>query len=408
MENDDRFPPDNRDTTYRDIVSGVAAETRELLGDLLHQFTNRIRQLQEHVHDAIAVSRQQAERVQQRAQTLEEDEIITEDMDDNNGDHRRFGLIPVAQDDANNELHQNQRMYEQRDFDEGQDVLDGEAVQEHDLWPERRQAEGEQEPGTNANQCRACNSDLAPHEIIRLGCGHAWCSQCLNLNARISLRSRQDYPAHCCDRVGGVGGVGGIDLFAVKDHFEDDVLARLAVVGEEYSDKNPTYCFDPKCSAYIQSPEAHGRFPFQWATCEKCKKVTCVECKGSKSLHPSPDQHPELLSEEDKELMKSKGWKQCPNARCRKMIEKITGCEHMKCECGTHFCYKCGRHLNLVQQATTELTCTCVAAALPPLWGQHLWAQRPPQERVEQQNQGPANPWARVPVVDAPPQADGV
>lgn len=43
--------------------------------------------------------------------------------------------------------------------------------------------------------------------------------------------------------------------------------------------------------AYIPCPEAHGRFPFQWATCEHCKKETCVESKGEKNLHPSPDKH---------------------------------------------------------------------------------------------------------------------
>ncbi|KAI0506436.1 hypothetical protein F5B22DRAFT_623554 [Xylaria bambusicola] len=44
-------------------------------------------------------------------------------------------------------------------------------------------------------------------------------------------------------------------------------------------------------------------------------------------------------------LAKRKGWKRCPS--CRRLVEKVTGCDHISCRCGQHFCYKCGEPYSL-------------------------------------------------------------
>ncbi|KAG1669190.1 hypothetical protein FOA52_001441 [Chlamydomonas sp. UWO 241] len=49
---------------------------------------------------------------------------------------------------------------------------------------------------------------------------------------------------------------------------------------------------------------------------------------------------PHLRSAEDAALLQlsdMQRWKQCP--RCSHMIERISGCSHMTCRCGTHFTY---------------------------------------------------------------------
>jgi E3 ubiquitin-protein ligase RNF144 len=40
-------------------------------------------------------------------------------------------------------------------------------------------------------------------------------------------------------------------------------------------------------------------------------------------------------------LADSKKWQHCPH--CRNLMEKIDGCLHMTCRCGTQSCYNCGQ-----------------------------------------------------------------
>uniref|UniRef100_A0A0A0KUV8 IBR domain-containing protein n=1 Tax=Cucumis sativus TaxID=3659 RepID=A0A0A0KUV8_CUCSA len=35
-------------------------------------------------------------------------------------------------------------------------------------------------------------------------------------------------------------------------------------------------------------------------------------------------------------------WKRCPD--CKNLVERIGGCSHIICICGSHFCYTCGTH----------------------------------------------------------------
>ncbi|KAF7316540.1 RING-type domain-containing protein [Mycena indigotica] len=37
------------------------------------------------------------------------------------------------------------------------------------------------------------------------------------------------------------------------------------------------------------------------------------------------------------------GKRACPNSSCGLLIEKVDGCNHMRCVCGTHFCWECGK-----------------------------------------------------------------
>ncbi|RYP14428.1 hypothetical protein DL765_006371 [Monosporascus sp. GIB2] len=222
-------------------------------------------------------------------------------------------------------------------------------------WVDRRDA------ATETTKCPACTLEVSPNEIVYLVCGHPWCKDCLNNNLRASLSSRQNYPPRCCRST-----PNGIDLSAIQAYLDEDVLLRFIDVREEYASKDPTFCFDPKCGTFIPVPETESQQTAQWVTCQRCKKVTCTECKGDKDLHPTPEQHPDLISKEDRELAEKEGWKQCPNRKCRKMIERTEGCDHMECECGTHFCYQCGRHLG--GRDVTEMACNCR--------GQNPWVNR--------------------------------
>ena len=182
--------------------------------------------------------------------------------------------------------------------------------------------------------CPACESVVQDNELVYLTCGHVWCSDCLNNNLRAALSARTMFPPRCCNAT-----PNGIDMTVIEGYLEDDVLIRYLNVGEEYASSDPTFCSDVKCGVFINVPTDNTS---QWASCAKCHKSTCTQCKGAYLNHPTPDVHPELISKEDKELAEREGYKQCPNSKCRKLLERIDGCDHMTCDCGTHFCYRCG------------------------------------------------------------------
>ena len=262
--------------------------------------------------------------------------------------------------------------------DQGGNVEDDETDEEdnqaehdptaHFVWVNRMDAVEE------TDKCPACQSIVASHEIVYLACGHPWCNDCLNNNIRTALTNRDHWPPRCCNYTRD-----GIDLSVIQAHLDDDVLLRFLEVGEEFSSKNPVFCFDPKCSAFIPAsqaaPDEHG----QWATCLHCQKVTCTKCKGDKNLHPTPDQHPDIMTKENRDLSNEQGWKECPNPNCHRVIERSDGCDHMRCGCGTHFCYRCGRVLAGTGDVA-GLACNC--------GGQNPWVD---QLRGENDPDAPPN-----------------
>jgi ATP-dependent RNA helicase DHX8/PRP22 len=49
--------------------------------------------------------------------------------------------------------------------------------------------------------------------------------------------------------------------------------------------------------------------------------------------------------------MKKMGIKKCP--QCLNGVQKTEGCNHMRCRCGSHFCWICGEKFS-----TAELCCS--------------------------------------------------
>ena len=236
---------------------------------------------------------------------------------------------------------------------ESDDDGDGDGIQQAALDPNDPTAHFLMVNRGDANHesiaCPACESVVQDNELVYLTCGHVWCSDCLNNNLRAALSARTMFPPRCC-----IATPNGIDMTVVEGYLEDDVLIRYLNVGEEYASSDPTFCSDVKCGVFINVPTDNTS---QWASCAKCHKSTCIQCKGAYLDHPTPDVHPELISREDKELAEREGYKQCPNSKCRKLLERIDGCDHMTCDCGNHFCYRCGRSLNY--GSVDGMACNC-------------------------------------------------
>jgi len=91
------------------------------------------------------------------------------------------------------------------------------------------------------------------------------------------------------------------------------------------------FCPHSRCSARLENRDIKGEI----GTCPKCRTKVCTKCKNEE--HRGVCKENELVK-----LAKDKGWKGCP--KCGRMVDKLPGtCNHVTCQCGQHFCYKCGR-----------------------------------------------------------------
>ncbi|KAJ7191389.1 hypothetical protein GGX14DRAFT_701594 [Mycena pura] len=101
-------------------------------------------------------------------------------------------------------------------------------------------------------------------------------------------------------------------------------------------------CIECRDSFMARMQESNEDYSFLYAECADCgvrKRAykrskpeetippgfffRCVACSATESLHVN-----------------------CPNERCGIPIQKIAGCNHMSCICGTHFCYACGKEFS--------------------------------------------------------------
>lgn len=168
---------------------------------------------------------------------------------------------------------------------------------------------------------------------------------------QFGFSSRQNFPPKCCQSL-----PNGIELASVKDYLDDELVLRLTELLEEYETDDPTYCANPKCGIFIPTRDA---MVDRYIACPQCDTQTCLRCNGPKDLHTKPLQCPEIISKEDRELVEREGWKQCPRLKCRKVVARSEGCDHMECVCGTEFCYRCGRELNPDEDGITGMACNC-------------------------------------------------
>ncbi|OQV01693.1 IBR domain-containing protein [Cladophialophora immunda] len=192
-------------------------------------------------------------------------------------------------------------------------------------------------------ECYVCLEVTPYSQLIRHEeCLHGWCRSCLLQQFELVLKSESHYPVRCCRTRTAVSHQHPVIVRLLGE----EAIARLEVKIKEYETEDRTYCYKPTCSAFIDP----NTFKGDMATCPSCQRDTCVRCKaefhsGSKC--------------EDSQDVAFANWKEeneasaCPT--CHRVILISHGCNHMRCHCGTEFCYQCNARWK---------TCQC------PLWNE--------------------------------------
>lgn len=182
---------------------------------------------------------------------------------------------------------------------------------------------------SEAFECAVCYGQIAPQEGTRLAnCSHQFCTSCLSehiknsvcapesiLNVRCvdadctQLITEREVRLLCPHETLEVGILAAIDDLVATDH----CLRRCPTVGCNY-----VFHF---CPVRMQSA---------------C--TVCPDCH-QKSIKPTVEQ---LVVEERalQKIMNQYNVRMC--ARCGTGLEKLSGCNKMKCRCGYRFCYVCG------------------------------------------------------------------
>ena len=133
-----------------------------------------------------------------------------------------------------------------------------------------------------------------------------------------------------------------IDCLLLNDR--NNLAIKLENISLNYLAQNNsdeiTFCKTPGCSYMC----FYGKCEFH-LKCPLCKKEYCLQCKTEWHTNLTCEEYQKQKKDDENEkqfelYLKGSRAKQCPN--CKKWVEKISGCDHITCSCGSEFCYLCG------------------------------------------------------------------
>ncbi|KAI1808476.1 hypothetical protein F4811DRAFT_559200 [Daldinia bambusicola] len=177
---------------------------------------------------------------------------------------------------------------------------------------------------TRRRTCLACGERKYFAKVARAPCDHEYCRDCLVQLCQCVMADESLFPPRCCRQP--------IPLDKIQFLLPEELVRKFRIKEVEFSTPRRTYCHNPTCAAFIPPQNYEDDI----ATCNDCRGKTCITCKGPSHYGDCP--HDEDL-QRVLELAEVKKWQRCPN--CLSLIELTQGCFHMKCICGSQFCYLC-------------------------------------------------------------------
>ncbi|KHN77397.1 putative pre-mRNA-splicing factor ATP-dependent RNA helicase [Toxocara canis] len=210
--------------------------------------------------------------------------------------------------------------------------------------------QSEEESGSDVPTCAICMSAASPDASYCMeSCGHYACIECLN-NQVSSAIANLTFPIKCitCGEpfvmkdfntlmMDGRNGDTPEDFINIKALIDSAVKFFMNRNGDRYR-----HCITPNCLGIHEvTTEAQLR------ACSLCGRELCTRCGNEDHGAMNCEEYARLRNNVDASvdhwLKKDPDHRRmCPNEKCRAVIEKQTGCNHMQCEkCKIHFCWLC-------------------------------------------------------------------
>ncbi|KAH6841822.1 hypothetical protein B0T12DRAFT_319595, partial [Alternaria alternata] len=194
-----------------------------------------------------------------------------------------------------------------------------------------------------SKSCVICGTEESEGELLlEAPCGRHWvCPDDVGSFFENATNNESLFPPQCCET-----------MFMLED-YEDYISFEIAWAYQmkqqgEYSilAKFRVYCANPACGKFLH-PESHvedQETKITYAICdsEECGKLTCAKCKAL--LVDGTQNHECKQTEDEKKFRQTaneKGYQEC--FVCGATVELAEACNHITCECGSSFCYICGK-----------------------------------------------------------------
>ena len=178
--------------------------------------------------------------------------------------------------------------------------------------------------------CAVCEEEISANEQKEnmLPCKHLFCTSCYIPYFKTKINDNDVSSIICMQN----GCNQEIDEVFIQKHINDDKELfdkYLKFKGRNAINKDPNKvpCPTADCESYAIKEENN-----KFIKCLNGHKF-CSECKSK--WHKGKDCDSNSL----KNLFKNYHLKNCPS--CGALTEKNFGCNHMKCNCGTHWCWFC-------------------------------------------------------------------
>jgi RanBP-type and C3HC4-type zinc finger-containing protein 1 len=186
-------------------------------------------------------------------------------------------------------------------------------------------------------ECNICTSVIRPGDGLTLkNCLHEYCKTCLSKTIELSDEMEVPCPFVAED---GTHCEGVIQDRELRSLVTPEILSARFVKSLERAEamiKNSFHCKTPDCLGWAEFEEGVTNF-----NCPVCQKISCIKCKVNHEGKSCTEYYYETNSDARKtrddnltetqlrELVTSKKAMACPG--CGVIIQKTTGCNHMKC-----------------------------------------------------------------------------
>lgn len=188
--------------------------------------------------------------------------------------------------------------------------------------------------------CPICLCEVEDPYMLE-DCLHKVCRSCLIEQCETAIRNHDCFPLQCAKE-----GCGTSILVAdfrsllpkekLDELFRASLGAYVASSGGAYK-----FCPSPDCPSVYRVADPSE--PASGFRCGVCFMETCTKCHSE--YHPlvSCEKYREFKEDPDSSLKEwcrgKKDVKVCPG--CGFTVEKVDGCNHVECRCGSHMCWVC-------------------------------------------------------------------
>lgn len=177
-------------------------------------------------------------------------------------------------------------------------------------------------------ECVVCRDTFESIACLNGPCGHFICRQCIVSMAEVANKNEEILPLQCCQQ--------HLPMNTFLSFLQGPLRATFSSkCAEAATPPNlRIYCPNKTCSIFIGRSTTSTPCVI---SCPECSTDVCSRCRNHAHPRESCDDYE---CRGVRSLAKANKWQTCPT--CEMIVERSSGCAHMRCRCQNEFCYTCG------------------------------------------------------------------